>query len=291
MAETQHREQHGDLIAVLSPSGPYFEIARSVIWENIDHLPLPVPEEWAQADDYDRLELRFSRGPRLGGGRGFVFGTEKTCDIVLPKMGGISRKHCALTFEKVSPGSSEYQLVFRNLSGCKSTYMTYNTFQKDPDTFEGTSWIVNSQGFPHNTVRMCLVIAKYLMFRITVAECDMMTGPYLASIQGFLQGAQNIEGGLNEDPATGLVPPPPSPEDCCMFVIVDRHKHRDGNPPSVSRIVEISTGMPLAGKNVLAGSSDSLREAAKIWLKLNHVRIPPSSRDRGLNLLLHRRHC
>jgi hypothetical protein len=294
MAEAQHGGEDGDIIAILSPSdASESEEALEVIRTNIHRLRGPVPGERAQADGDDRLELRFSRGPLLGGSSSFVFGTAETCDIVLPKINGISKRHCALTFEKVSPGSGEYRLAFRNLSKCKRTCITYNTLRKHPDTCEGASWIVNSQGFPYDAVSMGLAIHKRLRFRITVGQHSMVTPSYIARIEPFLRGAQDIEDGfratrLNDGPATVLVSQAPSPDDDCMFIIVDRKEHHADGPPCVSRVLEVSTGMPFAGKHLSASNSESLRGAAKIWQKLSHVRIPPSSCDRGPILPLHR---
>ncbi|KAH6632260.1 hypothetical protein F5144DRAFT_649965 [Chaetomium tenue] len=194
MAETQHEEQDDDLIAVLLPShGTGFEKALSAIRADTNRPRAPAPKAGTLAKDRDKLELRFSRGPRRGGGRGFVFGTEQTCDIVLPKVKGISGKHCALTFEKVFPGADEYSLVFRRLSKCKKTYVTYNGLSKQPVTSQRSSWIINSHGLPYDKVDIGLFLGGDLWFRIVVNGCNMLAESYIARIQGFLLGAQDIE--------------------------------------------------------------------------------------------------
>ncbi|EGP82394.1 uncharacterized protein MYCGRDRAFT_106589, partial [Zymoseptoria tritici IPO323] len=44
------------------------------------------------------LQLTFSYGPKAG--PGFLLGTDpNSCDIVLPRRPGISRRHCYLTFD------------------------------------------------------------------------------------------------------------------------------------------------------------------------------------------------
>jgi hypothetical protein len=118
-----------------------------------------------------------------------VFGTAETCDIVLPKVNGISRKHCALTFEELSLGSGEYQFVFRDLSRNKTTRMTYDSVEKGIEKSNGAGWIVYSQGSPNPAVRMELVILDDLRFRIAVEVRDMGRCSYRARIERFLEAA------------------------------------------------------------------------------------------------------
>lgn len=186
MVESQHQEGNDDLIAILSASDSSgSRKALEVIRDNINRLRGPASGEGAQTDGGERLELRFSHGSRLGDAGGFVFGTEKTCDIVLPEIEGISKKHCALTFEKTDPRSREYRLVFRNLSDCEPAYVTYNNLGKI--TGKGANWTLNSQGSPNPFVRIELVILDDLRFVIAAEEREMDSSSYIARIEHFLQ--------------------------------------------------------------------------------------------------------
>ncbi|KAL2020023.1 hypothetical protein VTK56DRAFT_8926 [Thermocarpiscus australiensis] len=77
--------------------------------------PTEPPE--SEDNDFDRLprlELRFSNIPRTSSG--LVFGRDPdTCDVVLPNIPGISRRHFALTFKNTFVDGL-YRLIVRDLA-------------------------------------------------------------------------------------------------------------------------------------------------------------------------------
>ncbi|PKS05736.1 hypothetical protein jhhlp_007565 [Lomentospora prolificans] len=124
------------------------------------------------------LQLRFSHKPKTH--LGFLIGTDaSTCDIVLPKLPGISRRHCYLTFD------AESRLILRDMS--KNGTAVWYDHHSNGDR-RGTSWVLSSggsYGFPDQVKRIVLDI-QTVRFQIIVNAPLLDVDGYVRRVDDFL---------------------------------------------------------------------------------------------------------
>lgn len=124
------------------------------------------------------LTLSFDQRPR--GLRGFVIGTDpKSCDIVLPKVRGISRRHCHITFD------SEKRLVLRDTSkhGTTVWYDGHSNGRRRHET-----WLLSSgfsYGFP-SAVNSIVIDIQMIRFQIVVNSFLPQSDSYQRQVDDFL---------------------------------------------------------------------------------------------------------
>jgi len=126
------------------------------------------------------LQLRFSHTPKTH--HGFLIGTDPTtCDIVLPKLPGISRRHCLLTFD------SESRLVLRDTS--KNGTAVWYDHRSNGDR-RGAEWVLSSggnYGFP-DQVRRVVIDIQTVRFQIIVNAPLLDVDGYVRRVDDFLVG-------------------------------------------------------------------------------------------------------
>lgn len=124
------------------------------------------------------LQLRFSLKPKSH--LGFLIGTDASaCDIVLPKLPGISRRHCYLTFD------AESRLVLRDTS--KNGTAVWYDHHSNGDR-RGASWVLSSggsYGFPDQVRRIVLDI-QTIRFQIIVNAPLLDMDGYVRRVDDFL---------------------------------------------------------------------------------------------------------
>jgi hypothetical protein len=122
------------------------------------------------------LQLTFDRSPKSK--EGFVFGTDATCDIVLPKLPAISRRHCCLAFD------SESRLVLRDFSR-NGTAVWYD-HQSNGDR-RNFSWVLSSggsYGFP-DMVKRIVIDIQTIRFQIVVNDPALGLDQYQTNVDNF----------------------------------------------------------------------------------------------------------
>jgi hypothetical protein len=135
-------------------------------------------------DDFlDCLELRFSDSPKTD--RGFVFGLNQKCDVLLPTLSGISNFHFTITFENDFFDTNDYRLVLRDLgsrSGTKVSYDGHGNFVR-----RRFRWILSGHSkAKHTTIR--IELPKGFTLRIVVSVGDISeTSPVYEYVQCFLR--------------------------------------------------------------------------------------------------------
>lgn len=130
------------------------------------------------------LSLSFDRKPR--GLRGFVIGTDpKSCDIVLPKVRGVSRRHCHITFD------AEKRLVLRDTSKHGTAVWYDGHSNGDRRQY---SWLLSSgfsYGFPSSVGRIVIDI-QTIRFQIVVNACLPQSDFYQAQVDDFLASVSPV---------------------------------------------------------------------------------------------------
>lgn len=294
MADGQDDSGDDDLIARLYPilgkSGDDTSSLKRLFELNRNRLqPLASAEESAKGsmsspatDAAPCLELRFSRGPRTS--YGFIFGTDKTCDIVLPAAKGISLRHCAVTFEKDFTDSNAYWLVLRDYSA-QGTSVKYNNVG---GVGSRCRWIIGCPSL-RSDIEISIALAPRARFRIVVARHDGTSPAYIKNVNRLLQGTAGPEESLmalclGTHPPTELATKPLTRGPPKTLVELEALASNPHAQFSVVKILDVRTGITLAAKEIIqdmevAGSSTkeliARMERAKA---LSHVRMPPPSR-------------
>lgn len=124
------------------------------------------------------ISLSFDYQPKSH--HGFVIGTDpKTCDVVLPKVLGISRRHCHITFD------SEKRLILRDTSKYGSS-VRYDG--RGNGVRRRGSWVLSSgfsYGFP-SMVGKIVVEIRSVRFLIVANTCLAQMDSYQARVDDFL---------------------------------------------------------------------------------------------------------
>ncbi|KAL7935635.1 putative serine/threonine protein kinase [Trichoderma chlorosporum] len=132
--------------------------------------------------DSPSLGLKFSDGAKTNSGA--VMGWDEKCDIILPKIPGISRYHAALTFDK------ENRLIVRDLNSSCGTRVTYDG---DGSEFRVSfDWIVGGVDFVKDkTIRIEFI--NGLRCRLVVPHHDIKSQQYIDNVAKFRKGTGDIE--------------------------------------------------------------------------------------------------
>ena len=137
-------------------------------------------EEENTRDDtsYPRLQLTFNPGPKSG--QGLMLGTDPNCDIVLPRLKHISKRHCALTFD------DQRRLILRDFSK-HGTIVEYD--KKGGESRYYFTWILGGHKVPRKTKKLVIEI-QGISFQIIVSTHDENPLLYIANVDRFLQEAK-----------------------------------------------------------------------------------------------------
>jgi serine/threonine-protein kinase Chk2 len=161
------------------------------------------PEDRNHPDTLPYLEVRFSHAPRTSSG--LVFGTDQNiCDVVLPRIERISKRHFALTYKNnFADGCS--RLIVRDLGSRHGTIVTYD--RKGGKPRSEFDWILDGFDPPNKTKTFIVRLHDNLKFRIVVARHDIISPAYANNVERFRQGAANPQDllhglGLQSGPET-----------------------------------------------------------------------------------------
>ncbi|KAK3333491.1 kinase-like domain-containing protein [Cercophora scortea] len=140
------------------------------------------------SDTVSHLELRFSGVPRTSSG--LVFGTDPTCDIILPKVSGISKRHFALTFKRKFPDGFP-RLIVRDLGSSFGTVVTYNN--RGNESRSRFDWIIAGFSIPNDATEIVVQPHPDLKLQVVVARHDISSPVYIGNVAWFCQGAAAAE--------------------------------------------------------------------------------------------------
>ncbi|KAE9968652.1 hypothetical protein EG328_007338 [Venturia inaequalis] len=139
----------------------------------------PEEDTSKKMNDLDKLhsiQLTFD-DPILKNGEGIMFGwNPDTCDIVMPKIRGISREHCYLTF------NDRRQLMVRDRS-TNGTTVTYNG--QGRTCKKNFTWIIGGDDFLESFKVIILELHERVKFQIVVPPFDPDSYAHMDHVAGF----------------------------------------------------------------------------------------------------------
>jgi serine/threonine-protein kinase Chk2 len=234
----------------------------------------PLDDRLNNVDDYlDCLELRFSNPPRTG--RGFVFGRDEKCDVVLPaNLTNISNYHFNLTFESDFEDTHMYRLVLRDLRSRSGTSVEYNG--KGGGRRRDFRWILSGHSETLNTP---IIIEPHHMLLLRIEVFVPRISGHLDDWVRYLLRQRSPESlfddlKLDNPPhtqvPTGVQSPNSGP------ILIDTAEFGRGAFAVVYRCWNVSTGRLFARKQsrspLSEGDRASWRREAKLLARLSHVR-------------------
>ncbi len=196
------------------------------------------PEEYNNQNS-DHLEFRFSGGPKTS--HGLVFGTDKNCDIVLPRIPGISSHHFTLTFDEL------YRPIVKDFGSLCGINITYDN--QGGEQRRDFRWIVGGHEVPcEKTAIIIEVVKSRLTFQIVVSHHDINSQLYMDSVDRFKRGTagtENLFGRLDLPPETEHPTGTRTPSIGAIFL---RKKLGEGGFGAVTHLWNVSTAEECALK-------------------------------------------
>jgi hypothetical protein len=217
----------------------------------------PLEDDQAYAPNetsYSRLPLAFNPGPK--GDQGFVFGWDPNCDIVLPNLQSISRRHCVLKFD------DQRRPILRDTSST-GTIVTYD--DQGGGMRRRFTWILGGHRVPQGKQRIIIQIHKYIRFQITISRHDEYPDQYVENVDLFEMGALGLRS------AGSSIAPTPRPQDP---IRLEQETLGTGAFAVVQRVWDVSTGIEYARKEPLNKRRFDRRtweKEADIMNQISHV--------------------
>jgi serine/threonine-protein kinase Chk2 len=199
---------------------------------------------------YPGLRLTFDTGPKAG--PGLVLGTDLDCDIMLPQLRKISRRHCYLTFD------GQRRLILRDFSRC-GTIVTYDG--QGGKKRRQFTWILSGHRAPEGTKRIVIEIHEDVKFQIIVSRHDQYPDLYNNNVDQFCLCALGFQSGSSTTALSGATTPPQDP------IRLSQETLGTGAFAVVKRIWDVSTGTEYARKEPL----DKTRFDQKMWEKESDI--------------------
>jgi serine/threonine-protein kinase Chk2 len=217
--------------------------------------PLEDDQAYAPNDtSYPKLHLAFNPGPK--GNQGFVFGWDPDCDIVLPRLQSISRRHCVLKFD------DQRRPILRDISST-GTIVSYD--DQGGEIRRRFTWILGGHEVPQGKERIIIQIHKYIRLQITVSRHDKYPDLCNENVDLFEMGALGLRS------ASSSIAPTPRPQDP---IRLKQETLGKGTFAVVRRFWDVSTGLEYAYKEPLDKRNFEKRaweKEADILKQISHV--------------------
>ncbi|KAG4430848.1 hypothetical protein IFR05_013664 [Cadophora sp. M221] len=183
------------------------------------------------------LQLAFNSGPKAG--PGLVLGTDPDCDIVLPQLRKISRRHCYITFD------SQRRLILRDFSHY-GTIVSYNG--KGEKARRRFTWILGGPPVSQRNepIEPIVIEIQKIRFRIIISKHDQDPDLYIANVDQFLLGALDFQSGSSTATVSGATSPLPIDP-----IRIEQETLGTGAFAIVKRHWDVSTGIEYAYKEPL----------------------------------------
>lgn len=275
-----HNRQAQDAICMRQNSGRYIPQQRESESEHGSRESTVLNDDDDDDDftSYPGLQLTFNSGPKAG--QGFMIGTDRDCcDIVLPRLNKISRRHCCLTFD------AERRLILRDLSTNGTTVeydgqggqkrriiITYD--DKGQEKRHHFAWILS--GSRVQEVKKIVIQIEEIKFRIIVSNHETYPDLYNANVNRFLCeinandelrfGALGIQSTTSTaQQSRAHTPTPQTP------IYINQLKLGSGHSSIVNRVWDVSTGFVYAAKEFFNMKESEWRKEATIMSQVSHL--------------------
>lgn len=243
----------------LSPQGETEPVNRS----RESTVSLEDDEDHASDDtnEYPGLQLSFNRGPKAG--QGFMIGTDgNRCDIVLPKLSMISRRHCSLTFD------AKRRLILRDFSR-HGTTVTYDG--KGGEKRHHFPWILSGENA--GEVKEIVIKIQTIEFKIQVCKHETHPSLYIDNVNRFLQANADDELtfdalGIQSTSSTAHQSGALTPQ---TAIYISHERLGSGHFSVVNRAWDVSTGLVYASKEFFNNPKPGWRKEGSIMSKLSEI--------------------
>jgi serine/threonine-protein kinase Chk2 len=212
-----------------------------------------------------RLQLTFALGPKTG--PGFLFGTDpKVCDVVLPKLPNISRRHCYVTFDAAR------RLILRDCSK-HGTVVRYGKTEGEQKKRRHFTWILGGPDLPSEISSVVIELDEQMVFQVVVAE-PSFPRVFANNVDRFMQSmntALTLDGlGIQSAASTAAASGVHTPsEDSILFV---RRELGAGGFATVDLVWDVSTGIQYASKTIRDPRVCDWEREVRLMKKIRHVR-------------------
>ena len=219
------------------------------------------------------LLLTFSHGPKAG--LGFVLGCEaSSCDIVLPSLDDISRRHCYVTFD------AQRRLTVRDTSS-HGTIVRYD--RRGGEKRRHFIWIIGGDKVLDETREIVIQIRHDLEFQIVVSK-PTFPDLFFDNVDQFRAevakndelpfGALGLQSVISPAPATGTQTPKhgeetPTPNE--NSILLKRKRLGKGVFSIVYHVWDVSTGLEHASKKFRNPKEVDWRKEATLMEQTSHV--------------------
>ncbi|KAI5924572.1 kinase-like domain-containing protein [Camillea tinctor] len=152
------------------------------------------PSSREPLDTLPYLELRFSDPPRTSSG--LVFGTAKTCDVVLPEGHLVSQRHFAITYKRTEV-DGRYHLIVKDLKSRYGTVVEYDMLGKDQRR-RNFDWIIDGFNLPDAARTLTVNLPYEIRFQIVVTTQNIASLAYIDNVERFGRGAASLQDLVSE---------------------------------------------------------------------------------------------
>lgn len=220
------------------------------------------------------LQLRFDDWRKNEAG--FVFGTSRNCDIVLPKrdtLGNLAPRQCAIRFDRMQ------RLVLEDLQKRQSkksaTAVTYNG--EGGQKRRGFTWILSAHQFTDDHTPIIIALHDNLKFQIVVAHHDMASASYQESVAQFpSRFTTNVEdlsfGRVGFQSGDSTAAPSGTQSPGTDAILLSNGELGRGAQAVVVRVWNVSTGLEYASKEPVSNRVwNRLKTEINLLEKISHV--------------------
>lgn len=208
------------------------------------------------------LQLTFNHGPKSR--QGFVIGSNRDyCDIVLPSLQKISRRHCSLTFD------AERRLILRDFS-TNGTTVTYDG--NGEERRKDFTWILSDKSL--TGVEKIVIQIQKIKFQIIVSRHEANPALYNKKIDQFRQhatvGDELLLGGLGIQSTASTIHQsgthtPRNP------IFIHQGLLGTGSYSIVRRVWDVSTGCTYAIKEIFNMKESQWRREVTTLRRLSQL--------------------
>ncbi|KAI4287428.1 MAG: hypothetical protein L6R35_003312 [Caloplaca aegaea] len=235
-------------------------------------------EEAPDPDSFPKIQLTFDNKPKAG--PEFVIGRDSnSCDIVLPNLPNISRRHCLLTFDGqrrlILQDTSAYgtSVAYDGQGGQKRrTLVTHD--HRGKEIFHHFTWILSGADVPDHAKPIQIAIAD-IKFQIKISKHETHPDQYIKNVDRFLQREDELPiGGLGLQSITSTAEQSEAFTPRLQLqvpIYIDQATLGTGYSSVVRRVWNVSTGFSYASKQIINMGESEWRREVEILRRVSQL--------------------